>query len=320
MSRSVLSTISPNAFRALVATSTPASRVVPVDATWYMPNNPKNGREEFLNEQRLPGAAFFDLDAISLPVSPYPHMLPSYDLFKEAIGELGIQRNDKVVVYDKSGIFSSPRAAWTFALFGHPRVYLLDNYLTYKQSEYPVEKGKVTTLSTSLASEGRNEGYEIFSKSEFDENYKNQVIEYEELLNLVETDALAKDYYAFDARPNDRFTGKVPEPRPGLSSGHVPSSLSLPFSRVINEGNKTYKSKEELLEVFQKDFGLDLSNDKFVDGKKGIIVMCGSGVTAVILKFAIQSVIGLDVPIRVYDGSWTEWASRAPEKFIKKDY
>ncbi|KAG2734345.1 hypothetical protein G9P44_002351 [Scheffersomyces stipitis] len=319
MSRTILSTLSPAAFRALLGTATSASRVVPVDATWYMPNSGKNGLQEFLEQERIPNAGFFDLDAISLPGSKYPHMLPTYSIFNQAIQELGIRKNDTLVVYDKSGIFSSPRAAWTFALFGHPRVYLLDNYITYKQAEYQLDLKPVDTLSTPLVSES-SEPYQPISEAEFKTKYDEQVIEYEELLDLVQTNKLAQDYYAFDARPHDRYTGKVPEPRPGLSSGHVPSSLSLPFSKVINADNKTYKSKEELLEIFKRDFDLDLSNSDFLKGKKGIIVMCGSGVTAVVLRFAIQSVIGLDVPIRVYDGSWTEWASRAPSELIVKTH
>ncbi|KAK6465007.1 thiosulfate sulfurtransferase [Scheffersomyces coipomensis] len=319
MSKSILAKLSPSAYRALLLTSTPKERVVPIDATWYMPNNPKNNKDEYLNIERLKNAAFFDLDAISLPNSPYPHMLPTYDIFNDAVKELGLQKNDRLVVYDKSGIFSSPRAAWTFALFGHPTVFLLDNYDYYKQFRYPVDTTPVENFSTPLKA-SESEAYEPISRSEFEQNYKNQVIEYEELLDLVEKDQLSKDYFVFDARPNDRFTGKAPEPRPGLSSGHVPSALSLPFSKLINPTNKCYKVQFEILKTFKDDFGLDLSNTDFLTGKKGIIVMCGSGVTAVIVKFAIELVLGLDVPIRVYDGSWTEWASRAPKEYIHKDF
>ncbi|KAK6204300.1 thiosulfate sulfurtransferase [Scheffersomyces amazonensis] len=321
MTKTSLHRLSPSAYRALLSSSTPKERVVPIDATWYMPNNPKNAKQEFLKEARLKNAAFFDLDAISLPNSPYPHMLPTYSIFNKAVQDLGIEKNDKLVVYDKSGIFSSPRAAWTFSLFGHPKVYLLDNYQYYQQFRYPVQQTPVSSFATPLKSTSDTTGtYAPITEAEFNQNYRDQVIEYEELLELVKNDQLSKDYYTFDARPNDRFTGKAPEPRPGLSSGHIPSALSLPFSKVINATNKTYNVQFELLKIFNEDFGLDLSNTNFLDGKKGIIVMCGSGVTAVILKVAIQNVIGLDVPIRVYDGSWTEWASRAPKELIHKDF
>ncbi|ODV82437.1 Rhodanese-like protein [Suhomyces tanzawaensis NRRL Y-17324] len=307
--KSFLSTISPTAYRALLSTAGRSASVAPIDATWYMPNNPKNGRDEY-HKERIENARFFDLDATSLPGSKYPHMLPSYEDFTLAVAQLGISSKDQLVVYDKSGIFSSPRAAWTFALFGHPKVYLLDSYASYKSGEYPVDtKEPLPTPST--------EAYQPISKEQFAQNYQSQVIEYDELLELVKSHQLGKQYITFDARSKDRFTGEAPEPRPGLSSGHIPGALSLPFSKLLT-GEGTYKSKEELLKVFADEFGFDLSNSDFLEDKKGIIVMCGSGVTAVILKFAINSIIGLDVPVRVYDGSWTEWADRAPTEYIDK--
>lgn len=314
MSLKIPSVISPQGFRALLTSSKPLSRVIPLDATWYMPNNPKNGKEEFLNESRIEDAAFFDVDAISMPGSKYPHMLPPYDLFNKAMGNIGIKPSDKVVVYDKSGIFSSPRVAWTLLLYGHKHVYLLDNYLYYKKYDYPLD----STKTTSLATRGREpEEYQSISEEQFKKNYAEQVIEFEELLELVKSGKLAQEYLAFDARSNDRFTGEAPEPRPELSSGHVPSSLSLPFPKVLNADSKTFKTKEQLLSLFQEEFGVDLSNPD-LKGKKGIIVMCGSGVTAVILKTAIE-IAQPNVPIRVYDGSWTEWAQRAPKEYIQKD-
>lgn len=301
--------ISPSEYRTLLKSSVPRSRVVPVDATWYMPNSPKDAKDEFLNQERIPNAAFFDVDGVSTK-SEYPHMLPSGADFQKAVKSLGIQKSDRVVVYDKAGIFSSPRAAWTFSLFGHKSVYLLDNYIKYNQ---PLDKEPVSLFATPLKSESPEESHEL----ETSNNYSKQVVEYEELLDLVSSGRLQKEYYLFDARPYDRYTGKSPEPREGLSSGHVPGSFSLPFPTVLN-GDKGFKSREELLEIFKTRFNLDLSSRAFLGDKKGIIAMCGSGVTAVILKFAIESVIGVDVDVRVYDGSWTEWASRAPAEYIVK--
>lgn len=107
--KTILSTISPASFRTLL--SAKRSRVIPVDATWYMPNNPKDGKQEFLKQERISNSAFFDLDEISLPGTKYPHTLPTYEKFTQSVRELGIAKDDVLVVYDKSGIFSSPRAA-----------------------------------------------------------------------------------------------------------------------------------------------------------------------------------------------------------------
>lgn len=311
---SKLSVISPKGFRAILSSSRPGSRVIPVDATWYMPNSPFNGKKKFLEEERLKNAAFFDLDSIALQGSKYPHMLPPYNLFHTSLQKLGITNTDKLVVYDKDGIFSSPRVAWNLTLFGHKNVYLLDNYAKYNQSQYPLDSRVVETEATTSP----DVEYQPILNEEAQNAYNSQVIEFEELLDLVSLGQLAEDYVTFDARSTGRFTGEDPEPRAGLSSGHIPSALSLPFKNLLNPDN-TYKSRDEIIEIFQKEYGLDLKSKDTFPKEKGIIVMCGTGVTAVIIRVAIESIIGSDIPIRVYDGSWTEWAQRAPSQYIIKD-
>lgn len=283
-----------------------AHRVVPVDATWYMPNNPLNAKLQFSKEDRIKSSVFFDLDAVCCPTSKYPHMLPPHRLFDQCVGDLGIRSTDSVLVYDRAGIFSGPRAAWTFALYGHNQVYLLDHYKKFKD-QFEVEKGANSHDTVTEAD------YVGINADQFAVNYKKQVIEFDELYDLVEDGELTKYYTVFDARSADRFSGKAPEPRPGLSSGHVPGALSLPFTKVLNADGH-YKSADELAELFKTEFELDL---RAPFDKLGIIVMCGTGVTAVILRLAIEKV-NPDIPIRVYDGSWTEWAQRAPQ-LIEKD-
>lgn len=280
------------------------ARVVPVDATWYMPNSPVDGRTQFTTTDRIPNSVFFDLDAVCCPVSKYPHMLPPHRFFDSSVGALGIKRSDSVLVYDRQGIFSGPRAAWTFTLFGHDNVFLLDHYAQFKQ-EFEVEKGASAFLPTPTEYRGIN-------SADFLSNFRSEVAEFDDLVDLVENAGLKSDYVLFDARSADRFSGKAPEPRPGLSSGHVPGALSLPFSDVLDASGH-YKSKEDLHALFKTRFGLDLN----AFDKKGIIVMCGTGVTAVILRLALEKV-NPNLPIQVYDGSWTEWAQRAPE-LIEKD-
>lgn len=305
--------ISPSGFRALLSSSGSHSRVIPIDATWYMPNVSANGRTEFF-EERIPNAAFFDLDKVALAGSPYPHMLPKYVDFVHEMNKLKLSNNDTLVVYDKQGIFSCPRVAWTFSLFCHQKVYVLDSYLTYKDSQYPLETKQIDAISTS--STLGNAGYEKINNTIVSQLLEDNVISYEKLFHLVETGKLQENYIVFDARSTQRFTGKSPEPRKGLSSGHIPSALSLPFSKVLDE--KTFKTRDDLLRLFKNEFEIDFTKVNPTGGKE-IIVMCGTGVSAVILRLALESIIQTDVPIKVYDGSWTEWAQRAPQKYIIKD-
>ena len=101
-----------------------------------------------------------------------------------------------------------------------------------------------------------------------------------------------------DARSYKRFIGDAKEPRPGLQSGHIPNSKSLPSSELLtNEG--FLKSIEELDKFFSK-------ND--IDTSEDIIATCGSGVSACVIALSYYRIGNKDIP--VYDGSWSEWASK----------
>lgn len=314
LSAKILEIISPSAYMKLLASGREGCRVIPVDATWYLPTLPYNGKDQYLNEKRLPAAAYFDLDTIAQTASPYPHMFPTYPALVKAFNDLGLRKSDTLVFYDKSGVFSGPRAAWTASLFGHPKVYFMDNYHEYEAQGYPISTNKV--ISSEVKADDKAPAYEPPNENSFNEAYKDQVIEFEELLDLVQKDQLKDKYITFDARSYDRFTGKAPEPRPGLSSGSIPYASSLPFGDVLTS-SKNFKSRSELLDLFRERFGIDFRKESPTDGK-GIIVMCGSGTTAVILLFALKAVLQTKVPVRVYDGSWSEWAARAPGHYIRK--
>lgn len=302
----VFNTISPTAFRTLKQVKN-TGRVVPIDATWYL-GNKTQAYDEFKNN-RLEGAVFFDLDKVATPLK-YPHMLPLYSEFNKQMSQLGVKKDDNVVVYDRQGQFLGPRAAWTLALFGHPKVYVLDNFPIYENHGYPVDHSELT-----LASGLPPSTYEAISNSEFEQNYKDQVVEYDEVLQLAEDGKIGKDVIFLDVRPAARFTAETPEPRAGVKLGHIPGSVNFPFANVRN-GDLTFKSKEHLVKALA-DHGIDATlPEAFLDGKKEVIVLCGSGTTAVLVKFALENVLGLKVPLRVYDGLWSEWGDRAPEHLV----
>ncbi|KAI8917668.1 3-mercaptopyruvate sulfurtransferase [Powellomyces hirtus] len=292
------------------------SRVVPIDATWYL--NPvanknkvgmddewafipaqgvkkaaivKDARKEY-SERHIEGSRFFDLDEVSDHLSTLPHMLPSLEEFEEHVSAMGITENDHVVVYDTHGIFSAPRVWWTFKVFGHKNVSVLDGGLPKWLSEgRPV----VSTPESHPKSQYKGEFHE------------SMVIDYQAMLVHVTDFMYSKNFSIIDARPRDRFAGFAPEPRPTLSSGHVPSSINIPASELVDPRTKTMIPRKDILRrLFIENVDLD----------RPIVTMCGSGVTAATLFLALD-IVGKRGDVKLFDGSWTEWASKSKSP-IKK--
>lgn len=241
-------------------------------------------------------SSFFDLDAISDTASPYPHMLPDAATFSKAMQELGIRTDDSIVVYDSSelGIFSAPRVAWTLRIFGHSGVHILNNFKVYVEEGYSVEKGEQAQVEkTSYGSPGLD---------------KNMVIAFEQVKEIAEDHNKEgkEGVQILDARSAGRWAGTDPEPRPGLSSGHIPGSISVPVPDLLDPETKAFLPKEKLQAIFKS---------KGIDPSKPIISSCGTGVTAAVIDAALtEAGIGEQGGRRIYDGSWTEWAQRVQPK------
>ncbi|KAJ4383924.1 hypothetical protein N0V86_000767 [Didymella sp. IMI 355093] len=267
-----------------------APKIVPLCASWFLPNDGRNGKETFLAE-RIPRAQFFDLDAVKDPDSPYPHMLPSAEDFAVAMRKLGIRRHDSVVVYDSKelGIFSAPRVGWTLQAFGHPNVHVLNNFRKWVEEGYPTESGESKAVD------------EVdYPVPELDEA---KVVAFEEVRDIAKEQGLegAEEVQILDARSLGRWKGVDPEPREGLSSGHIPHSISVPVSDLLDADSKALLPAGKLQEVFKA---------KNIDASKPIIASCGTGVTAAVIDAALTEAGFPTEQRRLYDGSWTEWAQR----------
>ena len=223
----------------------------------------------------IPGAQFFDLDAISDHSTPLPHMVPSPDQFAAAVGQMGISETDHVVIYDRQGLFSAARVWWTFRLMGHEKVQVLRGGLpAWQAAGFPVTDQISVPDSTT---------YVVGHSTE-------NLINISDLWNILNVDG----GLILDARPKARFEGTAPEPRAGLRSGHMPGSRSLPFGELVRDG--ALKPKKELDMIFQS-YG--------VSDTKPIVTTCGSGVTAAIISMALFE--AGHTSVRLYDGSWAEW-------------
>ncbi|KAH3680621.1 hypothetical protein WICPIJ_008192 [Wickerhamomyces pijperi] len=278
-------------------------RVIPVDASWYLPTIPRNGLSEFL-KSRIPNSVFFDVGGVKDAQSPYPHMLPSVKEFNVAMSKLGIKESDVIVVYDRMGNFSAPRVAWTFLTLGHQEVYLLDNFLEYVKLGLPIDDSELSLedVLKDVGSDYRNNLELLDSKS---------VLSFDRFYEIVKNENQREKYNILDARSKGRYLGKDPEPRPGLSSGHAPGVKSLSFDNVLNSKTKRFYDPTKMKHLMVDEHAMDLN--------KPTIVMCGTGVSACILKTALD-IAGFDLKgIQVYDGSWTEYAQRAEDSMIIKE-
>ncbi len=246
-----------------------------VDAPFYMPGDGRLPRDEF-EKEHIPGAVLFDLEEISDHANPLPHMLATPDDFADAVGRLGISDSDRIVVYDHAGLLSAGRVWWNFRAMGHDEVYVLDGGLPRWIGEgRPIANGPVTSKPTT-----------------FTPVYRPALVR--DLRQMEQ--ALASGVQVLDARPRDRFQGAAPEPRP-IPSGHMPGAFNTPHAELVENG--VLKSREALAALFRGE-GVDVG--------KPVVTTCGSGISAAIIALAMARLGKWDAP--VYDGSWTEWASR----------
>jgi len=258
-----------------------------VDASWHLPNVQRNAFEEF-EQQRIPGAVFFDIDTIVDPETDLPHMLPSAAEFSQAVSLLGISSDDQVVVYDSVGLFSAARVWWMFTVFGHKNVSVLDGGL-------PAWKALSKTTGKALE-QGASKPIQAAEPMAAELSH-HAVCSWQEVLEATELERAR----ILDARPKARFDAAVPEPRKGLRSGHMPSAISLPFTELLNAENDEVmrlKPAEELAGIFKA---------RGVTDGADVITTCGSGVTAAIITLALH-VAGYEAG-RLYDGSWSEWGA-----------
>jgi thiosulfate/3-mercaptopyruvate sulfurtransferase len=257
----------------LDATLPPVGAVPPVDTqTRYL-------------TRHIPGAVFFDIEELSDHATQLPHMLPSAEEFARKMGALGVSNEATLVVYEQEGAFSAPRAWWMLRTFGAQSVNLLDGGLrAWMEAGLPTESGEVRRAAGKFDAKLDRDAVNDFAGIQKMIGGRGQIL---------------------DARSAGRFTGTSPEPRAGISSGHMPGATNLPFTEMAEGGR--IKTAATLREIF---------SSKGVNLEQPVTTTCGSGVTAAVLALGLE-IVGAK-HVRLYDGSWAEYAQK-PEAVIERD-
>ncbi|KAJ7492855.1 Rhodanese-like domain-containing protein [Mycena latifolia] len=326
--------------------SEPAKTVV-LDCTWFMPNSPRVAEAEF-RAKRIPGSKYLDLDEVASPhelglkfvlwpgtmtaqlsrnfadtCSPARRSLPKLAVLvsrfplglvylKISAEKLGITPSSRVVMYDTYGVLSSPEALWMMNVFGHQNSAILDGGLPRWEAEgFPLEtnepqKEKLDNIQ--------------YAPPSLD---SNAVRSYEQVVsnsNLVPFEAPDAEVL-LDARGRGRFLGTEPEPRPGVSSGHMPNSYSLPYNVFLQnnvaENGSTYTTllpEPQLRTALVDALGTDKAKS-VLDGDVPVIASCGSGMTAAVLWLGLTT-LGVK-QISIYDESWAGYGFRSSSKIEK---
>jgi len=247
-----------------------------IDASYKMPGVLPLPSADYLGAH-IPGAVFFDVNAIADPDDPRPHMYPSAGQFARDVAALGISSEDTVVAYDSGGWVAAPRAWWMFLSFGHRAVKVLDGGLKkWLREGRPTHSGKAAPKPGKF--QARLDPAFVRSKQQLLGNLQGHA---EQLV---------------DARPRPRFEGTVAEPWPGRRSGHIPGSRNVPYAELFDASTGAMKPLDDLRKAFT-DAGVDMA--------RPIVTTCGSGVSALVLTLALYR-LGVR-GIALYDGSWAEW-------------
>lgn len=235
--------------------------------------------------KHIPGAIFFDIDALSDHSTSLPHMLPTPESFSRDMAALGVGDQMTIVVYEQEGVFSAPRAWWMLRTFGAQNVHVLDGGLSaWIEADLPTETADVDRAPATFRAT----------------LHRDRVKDFHQVQQMI-----AERAQILDARSSGRFAGTLPEPRPGISSGHMPGSTSVPFTELVEGGR--LKTTAKLGEYFAAQ-GIHI--------EQPITTTCGSGVTAAVIALGLAIAGATDVSL--YDGSWAEYAQH-PAAVIEKN-
>lgn len=248
-----------------------------LDSRWKL--GQKNYLDFEYNKGHIPGAIKMDIEIFSKPNSKFPHMIPDKKYFEALISKMGISIDERILIYDQEGFISSTRIWFLLKIFGFKKLFILNGgFKKWSEKKLPVQKKKNTSYFKKMQKFTLQEEFIV------NKQFVNKIIHNNE-------------FHIIDARPSERFLGKVSEPRINVRRGNIEGSINLPFNKIHNKDGLILENKE-LEALFRKNY---------IDINKKIVCLCGSGITACNIIFALNKLSCRNVFL--YDGSWSEWGN-----------
>ncbi len=215
---------------------------------------------------------------------PVRHDIVNQEQFSELLSERGISNDDTVILYGGNNNWFAAYAYWYFKLYGHKNVKLLDG----GRKKWELDARPFTT---EIPKRERTQ-YVAKPQDAAIRAYREEVVEAIGSSNLI------------DVRSPDEYAGRLLAPahlpqEQSQRGGHVPTALSIPWSKAANEDG-TFKSNDELRKLYVDEAGLDED--------KPTIAYCRIGERSSHSWFALRELLGYE-NVKNYDGSWTEYGS-----------
>jgi thiosulfate/3-mercaptopyruvate sulfurtransferase len=216
-------------------------------------------------------------------------LVPSEEQFQILARSLGVNSDTHIIIIpagvSSSDFGSAARSYWTFKVFGHDNVSILNGGYMAWQEAYPsqIEKGDFVS---------RSEGN--FTSSFVPELY----IGSDQVAKIIKTNS---SVILLDGRTEEQFYAEKKHGKARIA-GRLPGSELLYQENAYNIASNTLKTDSELKEVYAD----------YLNGD--VVSYCNTGHWAANNWFVISEVLG-NKNVRLYDGSMVEW-TQDPERSV----
>lgn len=209
------------------------------------------------------------------------------DGFESLMSRIGVTPDTAVVFYGDKNNWWACYAFWVFQLFGHKNARVMDGgRLKWEKEGRDMTREVPQYEPTRYTAPERNDhGVRAFR---------------DEVLSHIKSDKPL-----VDVRSPQEFSGELLHmpnyPQEGaLRGGHIPGAKNVPWSQAVNTEDGTFKSAEELRQIYEHNQGLSPEDD--------VIAYCRIGERSSHTWFVLTYLLGYP-KVRNYDGSWTEWGN-----------